>query len=78
MKTYYPLRAAAKYSGVSTRTIRRWISAGFCVDEGRIHLQSTTVDGRLCFEELHLDAFLAVRRRFLEAREQKHEKFSLD
>lgn len=78
MTTYYPLRAAAKYAGVSKRTIRRWISAGFRVDEGRIHLQSTTVDGRVCIDELHLDAFLAVRRRFLEALEQKHEKFSLD
>ena len=78
MTIYYPLRAAAKYAGVSKRTIRRWISAGFRVDEGRIHLQSTTVDGRVCIEELQLEAFLTTRCRFLEALEQRHEKFSLE
>ncbi|GAI25743.1 unnamed protein product, partial [marine sediment metagenome] len=32
MATYYPIPAAAKHAGVSTRTIDRWIDKGIPID----------------------------------------------
>ena len=78
MRTYYPLRAAAKHAGVSKRTVYRWISEGIRVDAGPIRLKAIRIDGRICIEEHRLNAFLGARRRFLKAQDQRHEKFSFN
>ena len=77
MKTYYPYRAAAKYAGVSRRTIYRWVSQGYMIGKGRIRLRAEFIGSRLCIEERHLNAFLAARRKYLETQRKWHEKFTV-
>lgn len=78
MTTYYPLRAAAKYAGVTKRTIYRWMSEGIRVDGASIRLKSIRIDGRDCIEEHQLNTFLSTRLLSLDAQKQQHEKFSID
>lgn len=77
MKTYYPYRAAAKYANVSPRTIYRWKVDGYLVSRGRIFLKVASINGRLCVEEGQLKAFLSARRKFLESKRKRHEKFTI-
>ncbi|GAI35333.1 unnamed protein product, partial [marine sediment metagenome] len=74
--TYYPIRAAAKHAGVSERTVRTWLTGGIQLDGELIRLKSVRMDERLCIDERELDIFIALRRRNLERRERRHEKFS--
>jgi|GEM_PF-4884415 len=77
MKTYYPLRAAADFAGVSKRTMYRWIDRGLHTEEyGRIRLQKVDIASRgTCIEETHLKAFVAARDRQLVFQARLHEKF---
>lgn len=78
MKTYYPMRAAAKYAGVSRRTLYRWISRGLYTEEnGRIRLRTTSIASRgICVEETQLKTFVAARDRQLLLQAARHDKFT--
>lgn len=78
MKTYYPMRAAAKYAGVSKRTLYRWINRGLYTEEyGRIRLQSVSIASRgTCVDETHLKAFVAARDSQLLLQAARHDKFT--
>ena len=79
MKTYYPLRAAARCAGVSMRTIYRWISKGIHTGEyGRIRLRTVSIASHgTCIEESDLKAFIAARDRQQARQSSSHEKFVL-
>lgn len=77
MKIYYPYRAAAKFARVSPRTIYRWATQGYLIDNGRIFLRTARINSRLCVEEGQLKAFLSARLRFLENQRKRHEKFTI-
>ncbi|GAI15784.1 unnamed protein product, partial [marine sediment metagenome] len=49
---------------------------GIQLDGELIRLKSVRMDERLCIDERELDIFIALRRRNLERRERRHEKFS--
>jgi len=78
MPTYYRIRGAAMCAGVSRRTIYRWLQGGFAVNGNRrIVLRAVTVSHRHCIEESYLRAFLAARRKYLDAVAADREKITI-
>lgn len=77
MKTYYPIRAAAKLAKVTPRTIYRWMISGYRTERGVLHLNAEHIKGRECIEEKHLKAFIEQRRAHIEFSKAIHDKFSI-
>ncbi|GAI28041.1 unnamed protein product, partial [marine sediment metagenome] len=56
--------------------VRRWLDEGIQLDGELIRLQFVRIDERRCIKEQDLNVFISERRRTLENRERRHEKFT--
>ena len=74
---YFPIMEAAKYAGVSTKTIQRWIRGGLPVYQGTVRgkvlIRPTDIDGYLTrrqARQVDLDAMVDEVLRAVQGEEQ--------